>query len=341
MNWTKPMELMRDSMTADGLTDDPLPRIGVLVNPLSGGNRRRTDDLRQTVGDYPRALLRDVQGPADVAAALDAFAGRRVNLIAVSGGDGTVQAVLTTLFHHRPFETPPPLMILQAGTTSMTALDVGVLGSQRKALQRLFHWCRSGCGSASTIERPVLRLQVPGHDVHCGMFFGVGGICRAIQYYHRHLHTEKFRGQPGIFLTMIRFLLAVFHPHSPLMPPTPLTVRLDHRPLKTFDAAFVIVSTLERLLLGLTPFWGTEAGALNYTAVASPFRHPLRVLPFLVMGRRNRYGTPANGYDSHRVAAVRFYLDSSVTLDGQIYTPTTAKEPTVVQCGGKATFLRI
>lgn len=335
------MESLQDSMPTHGLKVDPEPRIGVIVNPLSGGNRKRTDDLRQTVGEYPRALQRDVQRPADVAAALDAFADRRVNLIVVSGGDGTVQAVLTTLFHHRPFETPPPLMILQAGTTSMTALDVGVLGSQRKALQRLFRWCRSGSGSVSTIERPVLRVAVPGHDVHCGMFFGVGGICRAIQYYHRHLHTEDFRGQPGICLTVIRFLLAVFHPHSTFIPPTRLTVRLDHRPLQQFDATFAIVSTLERLLLGLFPFWGTEAGALNYTAVASPFRHPLRVLPFLAMGRRNRYGTPANGYASHRVDAVRFYLDSSVTLDGQIYTPTTAQDPTVVQCGGQATFLRL
>lgn len=253
------MEPMQDSLPTQILKVDPVPRIGVIINPLSGGNRKKRDQLRQTLGDYPRVLQRDVQHPADVVAALEAFADRRVNLIVVSGGDGTVQAVLTALFHHRPFETPPPLMILQAGTASMTALDVGVLGSQRKALQRLFRWCRSGCGSVSTIERPVLRVAVPGHDVHCGMFFGAGGICRAIQYYHRHMHADNLRGLPGICLTMIRFLLAVFHQHSTLMPPIPLTVRLDQRPLQQFEASFVFVSTLERLLLGLFPFGGPKA----------------------------------------------------------------------------------
>jgi hypothetical protein len=335
------MEPARNGPPVNGFKTDPATCVGVLINPWSGGNRNGAADLRRAVAEYPRALQRDVRRPADVAAAIRIFAGRRVKLIVVSGGDGTVQAVLTALFHLRPFETPPPLMILQAGTTSMTALDVGVRGSQQMALQRLFRRLRSGKGWAPIIERPVLRVQVPGHGVRCGMFFGAGGICRAIEYFHRHRHIPNFRGRAGILLTMIRFIPALFHANSTIMPPTRVTVRLDHRPRRQIDAAFVFVSTLERLLLGLFPFWGTGTGALNYTDVASPIRHPLRVLPFLAMGRRNPYGTSENGYTSHRVDAVYVHADTSVTLDGQIYTPTTAKDPTVVRCGGHATFLRL
>ncbi len=335
------MKPARNGPPAYGLKADPAPCVGVLINPWSGGNSNGSADLRRLVAEYPLALQRDVRCPADVAAALRIFSGRRVNLIVVSGGDGTVQAVLTELFQHRPFETPPPLMVLQAGTTSMTALDVGVRGSQQMALQRLFRRLRSGKGLAPIIERPVLRVQVPGHGVRCGMFFGVGGTCRAIEYFHRHRHIPNFRGRTGILLTMIRFIPALFLPHGTLMPPTPLTIRLDRRPRRQIDAAFVLVSTLKRLLLGLFPFWGTETGTLNYTEVALPIRHPLRVLPFLAMGRRNPYGTSANGYTSHRVDAVRIHTDTSVTLDGQIYYPTTAKDPTVVRCGGHATFFRL
>jgi diacylglycerol kinase (ATP) len=107
------------------------PNIGVLINPLSGGNLNGLGSIRSVINDNPQVIHRDVQTPQDVLGALLDFARRDVDLLAVNGGDGTVQAVLTNLFLHQPFSTMPLLAVLQSGTTSMTP---GTWGLQDPAL---------------------------------------------------------------------------------------------------------------------------------------------------------------------------------------------------------------
>jgi hypothetical protein len=178
------------------------PCVGVLVNPLSGGNLRGIGRIRKVIGAEGRVLHREVQTPREVRNVLSDFARNGVNLVAVSGGDGTVQAVLTAIFHHRPFEVHPLLVILRSGTTNLIAGDVGAPGDPARALKRLFLWAGKGQGGAIMVRRAVLRLQVPGHDVRYGMFFGAAGISQGIEYYHRHMHAVSLRGKTGIFLTL-------------------------------------------------------------------------------------------------------------------------------------------
>jgi hypothetical protein len=146
--------------------------------------------------------------------ALVDFADQDVDLVVISGGDGTVQAVLTVLFHQHPFAKQPQLMVLEAGTTNMIAGDVGVLGNQNQALSRLFQWVQTGSGKVTKIQRPIIRLQIPGHEVKCGMFFGAGAISQGIQYYHKNLHNKGLRGFPGICLTLGRYLWAIICKNS-------------------------------------------------------------------------------------------------------------------------------
>ena len=75
-------------------------RIGMLNNPLSGGNRNGLQKIRKAAAvAYPQVFQCDVQTPTDVAEALADFARKEVNTVVINGGDGTVQAVLTAIFH--------------------------------------------------------------------------------------------------------------------------------------------------------------------------------------------------------------------------------------------------
>jgi len=328
----------------EGIFDFSTPghtlRIGVLVNPFSGGNRSGLRAVRDTIADYPRAFPCDVRTPRDVLAALVEFARRDVDLVAVNGGDGTVQAVLTALLHNRPFEKLPVLTVLQSGTTSMTARDVGIPGSRVKALRQLFRWARTGDGAPTIVKRPVLRVQAPGHPVRYGMFFGAAAIYQGIQYFHRKVNSRGLRGEVGPGLTILRYLWAVARRNDKFTVSVPLTVKLDNNFPRQFDCLIVLVSTLERLFLGIHPYWGGGTGPLHYTAVQADPRHFLRALPFILRGRRGALGTPQNGYFSHNATEIKLNLDSGFTLDGQLYIPENRQEPTVVQFGATATFLR-
>jgi len=337
---TVPIEAQPDDVLLDFSTPGRRPRIGVLVNPFSGGNRNGLRAVRNAIADYPRVFHCDVQTPQDVLAALIEFARNDVNLVAVNGGDGTVQAALTALLHNQPFEKLPVLTVLQSGTTSMTARDVGFLGSRVKALQKLFRWAQTGGGEPSILKRPVLRVQAPGHPIRYGMFFGAASIYQGIQYFHRKVNSRGLRGEAGPGLTILRYLWAVVRKNNDFTASVPLTVKLDQNPSEQFDCLVVLVSTLERLFLGIHPYWGSENGPLHYSAVKACPRHFLRALPSIFRGRRGRLSTPQNGYFSHNASEIRINLDSGFTLDGQLYTPENQQEPTVVQFGAMAGFLR-
>ena len=319
-------------------------RIGMLSNPLSGGNRKGFKKIRQTAAAASSPILqREVQTPSDVASALDDFARREINLLVVNGGDGTVQAVLTSLFQQKPFEIAPLLAVLRsAGTTSMIAGDIGLKGIRHRALQRLFTWsCRQN-GKAKILQRPLLRVQVPGEEKPIyTMFLGAAGIYQATHFYHKKIHTLGLRGEVGPGVTLARFAMAIAFGDRKVLSSVPITTRLDHNPPEAGEYYVVFVTTLERLFLGLRPFWGTEPKPLHYTAIGSrPYRF-VRLLPSLLKGRRLPDIMPANGYISHNAKQIQLHLNSGFALDGQLYRTDCQQEPVVVTEGGPASFLQL
>lgn len=327
--------------TATTLERDNTPRIGVLINPLSGKNRQGSADILQTLGEHPEVLQHRVQTPDDVYNALIDFSRKKVDTVVISGGDGTIQAVLTVLFHHQPFTSQPQLIVLEGGTTNMIAGDVGIKGNQSKALHRLFKWGETGIGNVTRRQRSIIRLQVPGHEAKYGMFFGAASISQGIQYYQRHLHNNRLHGLPGICMTLLRFLWASIRQHNQVAAPAAMQVSVDKQQPYKENFMLFFVSTLDRLFFGLRPFWGNEDGHLRFTAVRAKARHLLRVLPLLARGRKAGKATPTNGYYSHNVDEIELYTGDSMALDGEMYTPQSSQQPTLLQYAGKATFVQL
>jgi diacylglycerol kinase family enzyme len=319
-------------------------RIGMLNNPLSGGNRKGLQKIQEAAATArPEVLQREVQTPADVSEALADFARREVNIVVVNGGDGTVQAALTAIFHHRFFETKPALAVLpSAGTTSMIAGDVGLKGSRLSSLQKLFSRARTNNDSATIIQRPVLKVQVPSLKAPIyGMFFGAATIYQATHFCLQKVHTRGVRGEIGAGVAMVRFLWAAILKDRKVVPPVPITIGLNQNEPQKQKYLLVLITTLQRLFLGLRPFWGSQPKPLHYTAVDAHPRNFLQALPSAMRGHQSRHITPTNGYVSHNIDEARLTLDSGFNLDGELYNPGTTLGPVVVGYGGQASFLQL
>ncbi|MBL0715263.1 MAG: hypothetical protein JJV98_16360 [Desulfosarcina sp.] len=100
-------------------------RLGIISNPMSGSNQRKFPAICRYIDHQRRLPHRIVTNSEEIITALEDFARREINLIAVNAGDGTIQAVLTALFHDRPYQTLPLLALLCGGSTNMTAKDLG------------------------------------------------------------------------------------------------------------------------------------------------------------------------------------------------------------------------
>jgi len=315
--------------------------IGLLSNPHSGGNKKGINAVRRFISQTPGIDHAEAVTPPDVRSALVEFAARGVNLIVVNGGDGTVQSVLTTLYgRNTPFTAPPLLALLEAGTTSMLAGDVGVRGTQLTALAKIHNWSTATTQPRHRIvERPVLKItQRDDTAPVCGMFFGAGVIPQGIDFCHGSINPNGMRGElvPGLIIA--RFLLAALAGNNALLSITDMGVRLDDTPTQNNRYLVAMVSSLERLFLGLHPFWGTETAPLHFTALKANPPYLLRNLPFLLRGRRTGTATQENGYFSRNAKQITFDFNGRFTLDGELFE---AKSPVTIEAAGPARFLKL
>jgi hypothetical protein len=232
--------------------------------------------------------------------------------------------------------------VLTAGTTSMISRDVGLRGPRPGALRRLLGWARRPDERARLVERPVLRLEhSPGAPPQFGMFFGAAGIEQGIRFCLTRIHTLGVSGELGAGLALTALLGRLARGRSEVLRPVPVTTALDGGPPERRDHLLLMVTTLERLVVGLRPFWGDGTAPLHYTAVLGRPRRLLAALPRVLRGRPGGAATADNGYESRDVTEARVWLHGSgYTLDGEMFTGHADRGPIVLRAGGRATFVR-
>ena len=314
-------------------------RVGVLTNPRSGGNKQGVGEIRSLLAGWPDVPHREASTPEDITAELADLARQGVDLLVVNGGDGTVHAVLTAIGRDPIFEKPPLLALLCAGTTSMLARDVGLPGSAAAALALILEWAKAADANLTILPRPVLRVSGASHPLPLfGMFFGAGAICQGIRIFHSGVNPMCWRGELMPGLALLRMLLAILCKDHDKVPPLPTRTGLDDRPPEERENLFVLVSTLERLFLGLQPYWGTQDGPLRYTAVGAEPKRLLQVLPSLFRQQKSRHLSQANGYFSDNARMVQLEMAGDFTLDGELYE--AGEGPVCIEATEPVMFLR-
>jgi hypothetical protein len=173
------------------------------------------------------------------------------------------------------------------------------------------------------------------------MFFGAAAIEQGIRFCLTRIHTLGVSGELGAGLALAALLGGLARGRRGLVTPVPLTTSLDGAPPERREHLVLMVSTLERLVVGLRPFWGDGAAPLHYTAVMGRPRRLLAALPGVLRGRPGPAATADNGYASRDVTEVRVWPEGSgYTLDGEMFAGGVGRDPVVLRAGGRATFVR-
>ena len=305
-------------------------RLGLLSNCHAGLSRASPTALKQTLEDAPEVVHVTTRSSADVPEALARLARRGVTLLAVDGGDGTLQRVLTEVLASSIFESLPAIAPLPGGRTNMSAADIGSTAPPAAGLVALIRALRANTLERRVVKRPVLRVAFGlGTSPQYGMFFGAGVIQRALAFKHHLYPKRRLQGLFGAGLFLGGALLRVaggsptgiFAPddiglafnHTGMATPTD---RLETKPFQ-----LVMATTLKRLFLRLCPFWGTENAPLRFTAIAAnAARSPVAVWKVL-------RGLPPppfaldSGYCSHNVERLTLQMDCGFTIDGELFEP--------------------
>ena len=316
--------------------------VGILHNSLSGRNRRKPDLFQKIYTKYPEMQRAEVNTPADILESLKTFADRQVNCVVVNGGDGTIQATLGALFHHRPFAVMPRLAVLPAGTANLIAGDVGLGKFESNTLDQLLVQAEAKTPRLCFEARPVLRIRFPENrePLH-GMFFGAGAIYHGTQLGLETKQSIGRLGEWGAGLILLKFLLALATGSRKGLNPITVGVATGESAPLQHEYLVLLVTTLNRLFLGMKPFWGKQSWPLHYTSLRVPYRYLWRALPTLFRGTTHPLATPEHGYDSENLSKLRLVFNSGFVLDGEVYASSMPEAPLTLDSPGELSFVRL
>ena len=287
----------------------------ILVNPRAQGVRRDPA--------LPARLTEIARGAGEVITTADGelpricadLAVRGASLVALCGGDGTGQTVLTELVRaYRATGRPPPrIALLRGGTINTVAANLGVHGAPEELLGRLV--ARLSLGAPlPTVVQPLLAVEG-----RLGFLFAAALGARFLELYYDHPSPGPARAA-ALAVQISASALVGGASSRRLFAPISAELELDSAPPVRMDGLRLLVaSTVVDVGIGmrLCPRAVEDRSRFQLIASAlSPTEMALQ-LPAVRAGQPLR-GVPHLDPLVAR-ATVRFASEEPYTLDGDLF----------------------
>ncbi len=317
-----------------------MARLAVISNPRSQRNQRGALlGLKAVLAEHPEIRHEELWDFDDLGPLIVNLLRSKVEVIAVNGGDGTVQAVLTALARRCANGDAPRLAVFSGGMTNVIAKDVGVDDQPAKALARLIA-AMATPGGAREVTRPLIGLVLdPEKPPVYGMFFGAAGFYQAVKLANDKVRKRGVAGSMAsastLMLSLFRLLFGRSGSNDPLYRGEPMAIGIDGNQRPEAPYLLLIATTLDRLILGLRPFWSgddrhgdtvlngraiRDGNAIRYTSIDFPPKRLARALLPVLRGRPASW-MAGEGYRSGSASDMTIDIESPVVLDGEIFHP--------------------
>jgi len=158
-----------------------VPGIGVITNPRSRANLRDPSKARKLgylIGSHGSAQA--TRSLDDLYRVCEEFKKERIDVLGISGGDGTLHHTLTAMIKTYGEQELPPVAILRGGTMNTIANSLGLTGETPKLLFELVDKHRRGLmHEIEVFQRAILQI-----DDRYGFIFGNGIIYNFLHEYY-------------------------------------------------------------------------------------------------------------------------------------------------------------
>ncbi len=302
--------------------------IGVVINPLSRRHREgpeRGDRLRRVLDSA--GLVAEAGTPEELARVAEDFHRARIDVLAVSGGDGTTGFVLTEFERVYAEDPLPKVTLLRGGTMNTIANGIGVSRAKpEKLLSSLVE--RHTRGEELESSRGVaLRVVTEGGEGRLGFLFGMGlGYGFLEEYYRRGDPHPTPADAAKTLAHLSASIVARGETAKRVAAPVPVSIRGDGVSWRDRAYLTVLAGTVPEIGLGFRPFFMMEEGVEGFHLVG------VHGAPPLVVARlpKTRAGKPM-GEDCAQDellsratfdcpdGTVRYFLDGDLhQADGQL-----------------------
>ena len=304
--------------------------IGVVVNPRSRLNQRDPRAalrLARTLGDH--GVVRTASSRDDLARIAEDFRKLEIDVLGISGGDGTNHVTITGFLEVYADEPLPPLAFLRGGTFNTVANAVGVpRGKPDGLLARLIRRY-AGREPLRSVERHVMRI-----GKHYGFIFGTGAIYGFISDYNQAEERNALWAAKVLLRASGKVLAGQ---------PTPVAQRWEGKVTVEDGDVFpdrdylaIGASTVDQIGLGFRPFYRCdEPGIFHILGIHTSAMGFVRKLPDVwkaqPMGPEHTYDrTTRRAVIEARGGVVRYVCDGDIN---------DHKGPLVIEAGPRVRIL--
>ncbi len=311
-----------------------MPGIGLITNPRSRQNRRdptRISRLAYMIGSHGTAEA--TKSLDDLYRACEEFKKERIEILGISGGDGTLHHTLTAMIKTYGDEPMPLIAILRGGTMNTVATSFRIRGSSANLLFELVDKHRRGLvGEFDIFERELLAI-----GERYGFIFGNGLIYNFLETYYASGHPS-----PPTAAKLVAETVASAVINGTLAQQICRRVRAqilaDGDEWARRDYLTVAASTVEEIGFGFRPFYrmGERTACFPVLGIHTSAMGFISQMPRLRAGWPMRRDLTIDAL----VKELTFNVEEPMgyTIDGDIYI---AEKSLTLRLGPRLKFIRL
>ncbi len=291
-----------------------MPGIGVVLNPHSKRYKNNPEKLHRMgfiVGE--KASLASTQDLTDIRRVAEEFKKKEIEILALSGGDGTNHITLTHFINVYGDQPLPKIALLRGGTLNTVAYSCGISGSPEKNLSNLIYKYHDD-EPFETTELDMMRI-----NDHYGFIWGCGVISRFMESYYEN----GIPSPPQAAWTLIRSISSAlingkFASH--MFEPMEAEVTVDGQKWDLPNYSAIFSGSVPYLGLAFKVFYlARKVKKFHAIGFSVKPRTVLPYVPAMFFGKPS--GCPNHVEQAATEMIVKLAKPSGYTIDGDIYPP--------------------
>ena len=292
--------------------------IGLIFNPFADINKKQTAaklrSIKKILGEH--GLVQITNNTDDIPIALKQFYIEGIKILGISGGDGTIDHVLSSYINLFGSEKLPVIVPLKGGTMNMLAADVGLRGDQITSCYKLINSLNHH-STLPTIERGLIKVVDKRFNHPNYTFTWLDGLLyKFIKWYYK----EGAGVRVALKLILQSCMKSLTNINHDLFKEVVSKVYIDDNKLPFESHLLIAISTVKRLVFGFRVFAEEAAAGEGFSILYLRF-------PFF---RKALYQFPRVLYSGLKSDASGNFLNSSgrvvriegnrgYVLDGEVY----------------------
>jgi len=315
-------------------------RVGCICNPDAARNRQALSKVRPVLSEMSNAIYAETTSTKDYASILCADLIESLDLLILSGGDGTLQQGMSALLASKA-ACLPKLALLPAGSTNVAATD---LGGGQGLVETVSGLAKQLPNVVTVPKRPLLIRASESDPPLVGFFLGIGAAPAAVARYRRI--RRPVRGLPlldaaasvvAIGGTILEIgLKGEAFPHV-----VSGEMRVDGEPTRIETASLVLVTCLDGLFKGVTPWWGQGDAAIKYLQIGLGAPSLLKHMSGILRGKPDASVMKSPLYASGGAERIILSRVANFTIDGELFRMSAGQARLTIDAGPKIDFVRL